>query len=231
MRATLPLFLALSLGACADRAQPAPEPREEVQVPAEWPLSSHEVEVGVARIHVLERGPREARGLLLLHGARFQAATWEELGTLETLARAGFRAVAVDLPGFGESPPADVDAATFLGPLIEALGLERPVLASPSMSGRYSLPFVARSPGRLAGFVALAPVGIRAALAELEGNELPALLVWGSEDPTLAEAQPLAAALPASELFVLEGASHPCYLDQPERFHELLLAFARRCLQ
>ena len=47
-----------------------------------------------------EPGGGEARlCVLLLHGIRFTSENWLNIGTLETLAKAGCRAVAIDLPG------------------------------------------------------------------------------------------------------------------------------------
>jgi len=191
------------------------------------------VSVGGAEVHLLESGRTEDPCVLLLHGAAFQARTWRELGTLDHLARAGLHAVAVDLPGYGDSPPGTLQGADFLVALLPAIAIERAVVVSPSMSGAFSLPFVALHPEAVQGFVPVAPVGIADHAAELAGSKVPALILWGANDTVLpsAQAQVLAACFDAPEVVIFEGARHPCYLDAPARFHELLTAFAQRVFE
>lgn len=188
------------------------------------------VEVAGSQIHLLEAGAPGSPPVVLLHGARFRAATWRELGTLERLAAAGFRALAVDLPGYGDSPAAEVDEESWLATFLDSLALERPVVLSPSMSGAFSLPLLAREPARLAGFIAVAPVAIAEHEERLRGIETPVLLLWGADDQVvpLEQAESLVKLLPKSELVALEGAGHACYQDQPAAFHAALLDFLER---
>src|SRR5262245_58643410 len=67
-------------------------------------VRSRNGEVAKMKLHWLEAGPADGRTVLLLHGQRFHSGTWQQLGTLDRLAAAGFHAVALDLPGFGASP-------------------------------------------------------------------------------------------------------------------------------
>ncbi len=135
--------------------------------------------------------------------------------------------MAVDLPGFGASAGVEVDREDVLVSLLDALGLERPVVVAPSMSGAFAFPLVERHPERVAGFVPVAPVGAEPYASRLEGRELPTLIFWGERDRVFppAQGERLAKALRGSRLVVLEGAGHPCYLDQPEAFHRELLDF------
>lgn len=193
-------------------------------------VTPFDLEVGGQRIHGLAAGEKAGAPVLLLHGAAFDSGTWKKLGTLGVLAGAGFRAVAVDLPGFGGSAGARADPDHFLEALLPALGIDRPVIVSPSMSGRFSLPFVLAHPERVAGFVPVAPVGAKEYAARLHASPVPALVVWGERDtvfpPSLA--RPLADAFADARVLVLPGAPHPAYLEQPERFHRELVDFAER---
>jgi pimeloyl-ACP methyl ester carboxylesterase len=195
------------------------------------PITDAAIALSGGRLHYLEATPTAPTGsVLLLHGASFRAQTWRDLGTLEILASAGFRAIALDLPGYGESPRWSGDGAQVLPEVIAALAIARPVLGSPSMSGRYSLPFVTAQ-GNLSGFVAIAPVGIPKALNAIQGNPLPTLAIWGERDRIVpvTQADKLVAALPNAEKVVLTDAGHACYMNQPAAFHDHLLSFVRRC--
>jgi len=180
---------------------------------------------GAPVYHVLA-GPLDGPPVLLLHGARFSSATWVELGTVRVLAEAGHRVVAVDLPGFGHTPQGEVVTETFVGELVAGLELDRPVLVAASMSGKFAFPWLVGEPNAAAGLVACAPVAI-ADHADRMREDLPTLLVWGSEDVTVpfSQAELIAARIPTARKVILEGARHAAYLEQPEVWHRELRDF------
>ncbi len=190
-------------------------------------IAARTLAVGGGSLHALEAGPSGAPCVLLLHGARFSAETWRASGTLEALARAGWRAVAVDLPGYGSSPASATPPGELLGLLLPALGVERAVVVSPSMSGAFSLPALSRAPRLFAGFVPVAPASREELRLAPDAPRVPTLVLWGADDAVFPaeEGRALASSIPGAQLALIEGAGHACYLDQPARFHELLLGF------
>jgi pimeloyl-ACP methyl ester carboxylesterase len=206
-------FVALILSGC--------EKPEPTGVQSLW------ADVAGGRVHYLAAGPDSGRAVVLLHGAKFQAQTWRDLDTLTELVRHGYRALAIDLPGFGQSPRANVDHRTWLVELLDALDVDQPVIVSPSMSGRFALPLVTGHPNRVAGFVALAPVGINEHRDHLSKITAPTLAIWGENDRVvpLRQAGLLALAAPNAQKVIIAGARHAAYLDNPATFHRELLRF------
>jgi abhydrolase domain-containing protein 14 len=118
------------------------------------------VEIEGSKVHCLIEGSEEGCPVVLLHGASFTSETWKQIGTMEALAQAGYLVYAFDLPGYGQSSSSQAGHRTMLRDLLDLLKIDRPVVISPSMSGRYALPLVTESPEKVSGFVAVAPVAI-----------------------------------------------------------------------
>lgn len=222
------LTASLLLSASCAPSAPDADPDPHAASTGSYRIIERRVQVAGGPVAVLEAGPNDGPGLLLLHGAAFRAETWRELGTLDLAAAKGLHVVAVDLPGFGDTPRSGLGRTSFLIALIVALELEQPTVVSPSMSGGFTLPLLLECPELLGGWVAVAPAGVSGPPAGLASLDLPTLVVWGSEDGVfpVEQGRRLADTIPGATLLILEGARHPCYLDQPELFHERVLAFA-----
>ena len=190
-------------------------------------ITSRSLEVRGASIHYLEIGDISAPNILFLHGASFTARTWQEIGTLTYFADRDYRAIAIDVPGYGDSERINFPKEEFLLELLLGLECDRPVLVSPSMSGGYSLPFIARYAEKLRGFVAVAPVGINRYQKAIAGLSLPVLAIWGSNDRIVPPkwADLLVELLPQAKKVILPNAGHACYMRATEEFHQNLFAF------
>ncbi|NXX19792.1 ABHEA protein, partial [Podargus strigoides] len=136
------------------------------------------------------------------------------------------------MTGYGNSPQAEMVAAAqgrvvFLDHVLQELGMRRPVLVSPSMSGRFALPFLLARGDWLAGFVPVAPVGTKDYTAEqYQRVQTPTLILYGDRDTSLGlQALQNLRHLPRHRVAVVADAGHACYLDKPEDFHRALLGF------
>lgn len=192
-------------------------------------IQSQSLPIQGATIHYRAVGNQAASSVLLLHGASFSSQTWQDIGSLKFFAENGYRAVAIDLPGYGESEQISASPEEFLREVIEQLNLQNPIIVSPSMSGKYSLPFIAKYPDVLTGFVAVAPVGISRLSSQLQGIQLPLLAIWGRNDTIVpvAQADKLLQAMPKSKKVILADAGHACYMNKTDEFHSHLLEFIR----
>ena len=196
-------------------------------------IISRNVSLGECEVFSLQTKKSQGQDILLLHGAKFQAATWKKLKTLDRLDDVGYKPHAIDLPGFGKSPRCAVAHETVLQWFIQKQNLSRPVLVGASMSGRISLDFSMRYPEIVGGLVLIGAVGVRERSEQLDTIRAPCLILWGSNDTVapLASAHLLHDRIPGAELRIFDNASHPCYLDQPDRWHQELLAFLHKKLK
>jgi abhydrolase domain-containing protein 14 len=187
------------------------------------------IELEGGRVHSLIEGPEAGRPVVLLHGASFSADTWKKIGTLKALSDAAYLAYAVDLPGFGQSQPSQGSPRAWLRVLLDLLKIDKPVVVSPSMSGRFSLPLVIEDPDRVSGFVAVAPVTIPSYRNQLGQITAPVLALWGENDSIvpLADADSLVNSVKKGRKVIIAGGTHAPYMSDPAAFHRALLEFLK----
>ncbi|XP_060582370.1 protein ABHD14A-like isoform X1 [Ruditapes philippinarum] len=174
--------------------------------------------------------------VLFLHGMSFKSETWvsKPLWTLQLLYKTGgFRAVAIDLPGFGDSPQAEVDPAAFMEAVIAKLQLNAPVIVSPSMSGTYSLPYlfknVSNALSRSKGFVPVAPAGTDNYKTQFPDLMIPNLVIYGENDKRSgASSAKNFETIKQKTVVELAGARHACYMNKPDEFHKHLIDFLKK---
>lgn len=111
-----------------------------------------------ARIEYTDSGG-DGPAIVLTHGAGMDHSAFSEQA--DALRGAGFRAVLWDLRGHGGSALDQgarftaSDALGDLDALIDACGLEQPILIGHSLGGNLSQAFVRRHPGRTGGLIAV----------------------------------------------------------------------------
>lgn len=193
------------------------------------PIEDKTINIDGSPINVKMAGDFNTIPLLFLHGKAFQAETWQELGTLQAAIEAGFSILAIDLPGFGKSPEADLSPETVINGVMKISNIESAILIGPSMSGKIAMEYTFSNPKKTAALVLVGAVGVEENRDKL--NQLPSrtLIIWGENDQISdpANGRLLNKEISGSELVVFDGAKHPCYLEQPELWHKTLLNFAK----
>uniref|UniRef100_A0A9J8CMD9 Abhydrolase domain containing 14B n=1 Tax=Cyprinus carpio carpio TaxID=630221 RepID=A0A9J8CMD9_CYPCA len=146
-------------------------------------------------------------------------------------------AVAIDLPGLGQSKAAPAPApvgqpapGVFLRQVCEALQTGPVVIISPSLSGMYLLPFLFQHSEQVKAYIPVAPICTEKFTAEQYSSaQTPALIVYGDQDTQLGEVSlSNLKNLPNHKVVVMKGAGHPCYLDDPEIWHKAVLDFLQQ---
>jgi pimeloyl-ACP methyl ester carboxylesterase len=124
-------------------------------------LEPRQARVGRARIFHYDVGAGPA--VVLVHGFNHHAEAW--VRNVGVLADAGFRVIALDLPGFGRSgvPPMRYSLrgyAEFLASFMDALDIDRAHLVGSSMGGAIVLKTAIETPARVITVTGVDPAGM-----------------------------------------------------------------------
>lgn len=142
-------------------------------------LMGRTITVHGCRIRAIEAGPADGDPVLCVHGLGGWAENWRE--TLRALGDAGFRAVAIDLPGFGQSEvPSRVSYfrgegalyARLVPGVLDALGIRHAHVLGHSLGGAVAYMGTVSAPDRVRSLTLVAPGGL--------GLDLPWPLRLGS---------------------------------------------------
>lgn len=158
-----------------------------------------------------------ARGIVLAHGARFDKASWKREAT--ELAEAGFRVVAIDFRGYGQSrggPNAKPGMDDMYMDVLAAVrylrenGATSVAVIGGSMGGGASANAVVHAKaGEIDRLVLLAPAPIEAP----ERVTGPKLIITAADDPITPKVRELYAKAPEPKrLEVLDGSAHAQFL-------------------
>ena len=138
----------------------------------------HDVLVGGCRVRLVDAGPRDAPPMLLLHGGHGGWRHW--VANIPALAL-HFRAVAPDMPGFGDSgdlPEPGVEAlAAALGELIDTLSLKHVTAMGFSFGTLVTVALALQRPDTVARVMLINPpgTGARSPVARQHQEQIAAI--------------------------------------------------------
>ncbi|WP_158814521.1 alpha/beta fold hydrolase [Methylocapsa sp. S129] len=141
-------------------------------------------------IFVQMRGPDAGRAVLFIPGTAAWSGFW--LSVADEIGKSGYRAVAVDLPPFGFSARSAngaysrADQAERLAALVQALGLERPIVVGHSFGAGAVVELAIAHPDTLGGMVLVdAALGLPGEGQDTPPDNRP--LRWALNQPAIAQ--------------------------------------------
>lgn len=192
----------------------------------------HSLSIQGLSIRYLQKGT--GIPVVFLHGYSFSAETWVEVGLFDELA-GDYSVYSFDMP-YGAKSRSDKfsaenrdEYADFLKNMLETLNINKPILIGASISGEVTLRYLIRGCSAQAAIV-IGPAGIKGLGNQLSRIAVPLLSVWGDKDTISppANSEILEAHVKDCVVRIIEGAGHACYLDEPEKFREIVKDFLQK---
>jgi abhydrolase domain-containing protein 14 len=119
--------------------------------------------------------------------------------------------------------------ARFLNDLLKALDINEPILLGASISGEITLRYLSSDYSAKSGIV-IGPVNVKSLVSNLNRITVPLLVIWGERDDISSpdNSKILESHVRNSEVHILKGAGHACYMDKPEEFKIIVKDFLKK---
>ncbi len=153
------------------------------------PSTGRFVQADDVELFIQEWGPEDGQVILLIHGTAAWSGLWSE--TAVSLAQAGYRCIAIDIPpfGFSERPstPSYGNAAQArrIVALMDALGIERAILLGHSFGGGATLETALSIPERIDSLILADVGGLNLHLQATGEPQSPSAIDWFLRTPLL----------------------------------------------
>lgn len=124
-----------------------------------------------------------APAVVLLHGGGVDNASLSWGGIGPRLAEAGYRVIAPDHPGYGQSPPGRLPVTqerlvAYVGEFVAAMQLDRYVIGGLSLGGGMTIGHVLDRPDRVRGAMLLGSYGLMPRLSDGPWSGVRQLVTW-----------------------------------------------------
>ncbi|WP_338179963.1 alpha/beta hydrolase [Jatrophihabitans sp.] len=186
------------------------------------------------RLHYNEVGTGQP--VVMLHGSGPGATGWSNFKTTLAGLSSEYRAIAVDMPGWGKSdaaPPDDRDHVEALRLLLDELGLDRVAVIGNSMGGATALRFAVEHPERLSHLIPMGAPGPGPNIfagGDPRGSEGMRVLLAAYRDPSPANFKELVSVMAYDPKFASDALAQErseSALANPQHLKDFLDAIAQ----
>lgn len=195
-------------------------------------MSQEDKAIDVSFLESCPRNPTDCppQTVLLLHDRYCTSKVWDEVGSLTLLSAMGYRAVAFDIPRYGDSSDVEVcDKSQFLQSFMDGADIVAPIIVVADIGGQYVIPYLLQHSGRtlpdkVRGCVAVAPTNTEQVLCDERSRHVhvPVLSIYGDDDHSGSPARNMHAMFPHHTLLQVQGCGLRYYVNETDDFHYLL---------
>jgi pimeloyl-ACP methyl ester carboxylesterase len=186
-------------------------------------MKNYKVAVDGIHYYYTHNGVQKPPKVILLHGQNTTAKTWEDVGTMKALAKAGHSSIALNLPG----PNTDLHPEAWLLECMNKLGIQAPIMVTPSLSTEYIIPYMIKYPKRLSAWVSVANMYLDKYYNIYPDIKFPVLAIWGELDKyaPVEHAYKLVENVENGQYKIIPGATHSPFQTNPVEFNKILIEF------